>query len=97
MVSQILKVDLTEQFRRLPHAPIVEAVIEMRARAEVPWEESTIRGRLTPLLPGYQKIEKNDIVVFNWPVDTVYKFFDTSKRKADKPIDKKSNYVKRCV
>ena len=47
--------------------------------------------------PGYQKIEKNDIVVFNWPVDTVYKFFDTSKRKADKPIDKKSNYVKRCV
>lgn len=46
--------------------------------------------------PGLQKIEKNDIVVFNWPVDTVYKFFDTSKRKADKPIDKKSNYVKRC-
>jgi len=47
--------------------------------------------------PGLQKIEHNDIVVFNWPVDTVYKFFDTSKRKADKPIDKKSNYVKRCV
>jgi signal peptidase I len=46
--------------------------------------------------PGLQKIERNDIVVFNWPVDTVYKFFDTSKRKADKPIDKKSNYVKRC-
>ncbi len=47
-------------------------------------------------LPGLQKIEKNDIVVFNWPVDTVYKFFDRSNRKADKPIDKKSNYVKRC-
>ena len=46
--------------------------------------------------PSLQKIERNDIVVFNWPVDTVYKFFDTSKRKADKPIDKKSNYVKRC-
>ncbi len=46
--------------------------------------------------PGLQKIEKNDIVVFNWPVDTVYKFFDTSTRKANKPIDKKSNYVKRC-
>jgi len=57
MVSQALKIDLAEQFRRLPHAPIVEAVIEMRARAEVPWEESTIRERLTPLLPGYQKIE----------------------------------------
>ena len=47
-------------------------------------------------LPGLEKPEKNDIVVFNWPVDTVYKFFDKSKRKADKPIDKKSNYVKRC-
>ena len=46
--------------------------------------------------PGLQNIEKNDIVVFNWPVDTVYKFFDRSNRKADKPIDKKSNYVKRC-
>jgi signal peptidase I len=47
-------------------------------------------------IPGLQEVEKNDIVVFNWPVDTVYKFFDKSKRKADKPIDKKSNYVKRC-
>ncbi|MFN7098981.1 MAG: signal peptidase I [Flavobacterium sp.] len=48
-------------------------------------------------MPGTQKIDRTDIVVFNWPVDTVYKFFDTSKRRADKPIDKKSNYVKRCV
>jgi signal peptidase I len=48
--------------------------------------------------PGLQNIERNDIVVFNWPVDTVYQFFDRSGRKAvDKPIDKKSNYVKRCV
>ena len=46
--------------------------------------------------PGFQKIHKNDIVVFNWPVDTVYKFFDTSGRSVVKPIDKKSNYVKRC-
>nr|WP_314839153.1 signal peptidase I [uncultured Flavobacterium sp.] len=48
-------------------------------------------------LPGIQNIKRTDIVVFNWPVDTVYKFFDTSKRRAYKPIDKKSNYVKRCV
>ncbi|HAH54641.1 MAG TPA: signal peptidase I [Flavobacterium sp.] len=48
-------------------------------------------------LPSFQKIAKNDIVVFNWPVDTVYQFFDKSDRKAvTKPIDKKSNYVKRC-
>lgn len=49
-------------------------------------------------LPALQKIERNDIVVFNWPVDTVYKFFDrTPGARANKPIDKKSNYVKRCV
>ena len=48
-------------------------------------------------LPGLQTIERNDIVVFNWPIDTVYKFRDQSGLRVDKPIDKKSNYVKRCV
>ena len=48
-------------------------------------------------LPGFQNIERNDIVVFNWPIDTVYKFRDQSGLRVDKPIDKKSNYVKRCV
>ena len=48
-------------------------------------------------LPGFQTIERTDIVVFNWPADTVYKFRDQSGLRADKPIDKKSNYVKRCV
>lgn len=48
-------------------------------------------------LPGIQNIDRTDIVVFNWPVDTVFRFFDTSKRRAYKPVDKKSNYVKRCV
>lgn len=48
-------------------------------------------------LPGVQSIKRNDIVVFNWPVDTVYQFFDRSGRHIDKPVDKRSNYVKRCV
>jgi signal peptidase I len=48
-------------------------------------------------LPAIQKIKNCDIVVFNWPVDTVYFFRDPSGRHIDKPIDKKSNYVKRCV
>jgi signal peptidase I len=46
--------------------------------------------------PGLQEIKKNDIVVFNWPNDTVYKFFDTSGKHIDKPLDKRTNYVKRC-
>lgn len=48
-------------------------------------------------LPGFEKIERNEIVVFNWPVDTVRYFFDRSNIHVDKPVDKKSNYVKRCV
>lgn len=48
-------------------------------------------------LPAFQKIKQNDIVVFSWPVDTVEQFFKRTNRKIRKPIDKKSNYVKRCV
>ncbi|WP_282056550.1 signal peptidase I [Maribacter luteus] len=47
-------------------------------------------------LPGVTKIDRNDIVVFSWPADTVYRFFK-KERGVKKPIDKKSNYVKRCV
>lgn len=48
-------------------------------------------------IPGFQKIKHNDIVVFNWPIDTVYTFRDPLKRHVDKPIDKRTNYVKRAV
>ncbi|RKS25547.1 signal peptidase I [Flavobacterium endophyticum] len=47
--------------------------------------------------PGFEPIEKNDIVVFNWPTDTVVDFKGTYSSGIRKPIDKKSNYVKRCV
>ncbi len=49
-------------------------------------------------IPGFQDIKHNDIVVFNWPVDTVNAFQTAGDGKYYyKPIDKKSNYVKRCV
>ncbi|EZH73314.1 signal peptidase I [Aquimarina atlantica] len=49
-------------------------------------------------LPGFQKIKRNDIVVFSWPIDTVNAFQQYGDGKYHyKPIDKKSNYVKRCV
>ncbi len=49
-------------------------------------------------LPGFQKIKRADIVVFSWPVDTVNAFHSAGDGKYHyKPIDKKSNYVKRCV
>ena len=48
-------------------------------------------------LPGFQDVKRSDIVVFSWPVDTVTHFFAQNGIHVDKPIDKKSNYVKRCV
>jgi len=47
--------------------------------------------------PAFEQVEKNDIVVFNWPTDTVIDFKGTYASGIRKPIDKKTNYVKRCV
>ena len=47
-------------------------------------------------IPAIKKIERNDLVTFNWPADTVRRFF-VKEAGVVKPIDKKSNYVKRCV
>jgi len=37
-------------------------------------------------LPGFQKIKNGDIVVFNYPAEDL-----------GRPVDKKDNYIKRCV
>mgnify|MGYP006081826099 CR=1 FL=1 len=37
-------------------------------------------------MKGLGDVERNDCVVFNWPAE-----------KLDRPVDKKENYVKRCV
>jgi signal peptidase I len=36
-------------------------------------------------LPGFQKIKNNDVVVFNYPFEN------------GRPVDKKENYIKRCL
>jgi len=61
--------------------------------------KSYVNKPLLPYLriPGFQKIKRNDIVVFNWPVDTLVHWMDPSKGADFKPLDKKTNYVKRCV
>jgi uncharacterized protein (TIGR04255 family) len=48
-----LNINLAESFPRLTHAPIVEAVMEVRARAEAPWDEAEITRRLEAELPDY--------------------------------------------
>ena len=62
------------------------------------YEKSWINKLQLPYmrLPGFESVKKNDIVVFSLPADTLYQFFRAEKA-VRKPIDKKSNYVKRCV
>ena len=49
-------------------------------------------------LPGLQKIKRNDIVVFSWPADSTNSMYnDYSNNFTYKPVDKRTNYVKRCV
>lgn len=47
--------------------------------------------------PGFQSIKNADIVVFNWPRDTLFHMYKPADKRYSKPIDKKTNYVKRCV
>lgn len=53
------KVDLQvdEIFPHLPHAPITEAVVEIRTEIDGPWEEKEIVPRLKSALPDYPKIQ----------------------------------------
>lgn len=39
-------------------------------------------------MPGFTEVKNNDIVVFNYPKDNMYK---------NMPFDKKTHYVKRCI
>ena len=49
-------------------------------------------------IPGFQTIKRNDIVVFNQPADTLLDMNNFNPdRNYYKPIDKKTNLVKRCV
>ena len=49
-------------------------------------------------IPGFEKIERNEIVVFNQPADTLLDMNDfTPDRSYYKPVDKKTNLVKRAV
>ncbi|MGG6230577.1 signal peptidase I [Tenacibaculum sp. SDUM215027] len=49
-------------------------------------------------VPGFQKIKRNDIVVFSWPSDSLATMWgDNSGKFTYKPIDKRTNYVKRAV
>ena len=52
-----LKIDIAERFQHLPHAPIVEAVIDVRARAEGSWEEEAVKSQVSAKLPNYSYLD----------------------------------------
>jgi uncharacterized protein (TIGR04255 family) len=54
-ISPIVTINPEETFECLPKAPIVEAVIDLRARAETDWKEEFITDVLKTKLPDYPK------------------------------------------
>ena len=62
------KIDLTESFPLLARAPIVEAVIEIRARAEASWEEQAITEHLKTRLSEYPNVLSGRAVQFKMEI-----------------------------
>ena len=58
------KINASDRFEHLPNAPIVEALIDFRARATVPWDEASFGEALKPMLPDYPTMTvQNSLVV----------------------------------
>ena len=55
MASKEVIIDTAERFAQLRHAPIVEAALEIRARATVEWNESKLLTQLKKALPKYPR------------------------------------------
>ena len=102
LVGDYLFVSKFHYGARVPTTTIATPMLHDSIPTAIVSEKNTKSYLNKPLLPylripGFQKIKRNDIVVFNWPVDTLVHWMDPSKGTDFKPIDKKTNYVKRCV
>lgn len=64
-----INIDLQETFPWLSRAPIVEAVIELRARAQIAWDESAIREQLAPKLIDYPTVHSQHVFRHELKVD----------------------------
>ena len=102
LVGDYLFVSKFHYGARVPTTTIATPMLHDSLPTSIVSEKNTKSYLNKPLLPylripGFQKIKRNDIVVFNWPVDTLVHWMDPSKGTDFKPLDKKTNYVKRCV
>jgi len=57
MPTDRYEIDRNKEFEHLAHAPIVEAVIEIKCPPQVPWDEDTVPDKVGKLLPGYQLLD----------------------------------------
>jgi len=64
-----LMLSMGELFPRLSHAPIMEAVIDVRARSEKEWNHESIKERLIKILPDYPKIEEQRALMAEFMAD----------------------------
>ena len=102
LVGDFLFVSKINYGARIPMTTIAAPMVHdtlpfLKTKSYINKEQIPIISEIPYLrFPGYQEIKNNDIVVFNWPVDTMVNMFYTDKNYY-KPIDKKTNYVKRAV
>ncbi len=54
MPADRYEIDRNKKFGHLEHAPIIEAIIEIKCPPEVPWKEDTIPDEAAKRLQGYQ-------------------------------------------
>ena len=94
LIGDFLFVSKAEYGPRTPQTPL-----------QVPLTHQTIWGTEIPSyipgvslnslrLPSLGKVERNDVVVFNYPVDDHY---NQRRDGAYHPMDLKTHYIKRCV
>lgn len=84
MVGDYLVVSRTNIGMRIPLTPISVPVLAPKEIAGMKAYSELIDFPYMRL-PGWYTIKNNDVIVFNWPADEGF------------PVDKKDNYVKRCV
>ena len=87
LIGDFLFVSKTSYGPRVPITPIAFPLVHHT----LPWTKNKKSYSEAIKLPyhrmkGLGDIERNDCVVFNWPAE-----------KLGRPVDKKENYVKRCV
>ncbi|UKJ06989.1 signal peptidase I [Solitalea lacus] len=89
LVGDFLFVSKMNYGPRTPMTPLAfpfahHSILGMKAYSEaVQWDYHR--------LPGFQDIKNGDVVVFNYPVDV-----DPSSG-LPRPVDKRENYIKRCI